>query len=155
MFNVLILLVVSAIAGYALRNFTRLRPILSKTTTLTVLVLLIVFGVNIGSNKEIISNLQYDGIKAVVIALFGVAGSVMVTSLYRFVQNRKGGARNEALYISSDGSVWHHSRSIGSNRTMDFRILSSAAPAISVNNPSGIIARYAPRLENGIQKLQF
>lgn len=94
MFNILILLAISAIVGYLLRNIKQLRPVINKSTTITVLALLFVFGMNIGSNKDIISNLHHDGLKAAVIALFGVAGSVGAASLYSsFLNKRKGGQK--------------------------------------------------------------
>ncbi len=92
MFNILIALIISVAAGYCLRRFDKLRGVLAISTTITVLVLLFVFGTSLGSNDTIISNLHRDGVKAVVIALAGVGGSIAATLIYRRIQG-KGGAR--------------------------------------------------------------
>lgn len=90
MFNILILLVLSAVAGYALRKYRRLRIIISYSTTVTILSLLFVFGMSIGSNESIIANLHNDGLKAAVIAVFGVAGSISASFLYRRFDRKEG-----------------------------------------------------------------
>ncbi len=51
------------------------------------------FGLSIGSNESILSNIHKDGLKAGAIALLGVAGSVVATSLCARFINRKGGAK--------------------------------------------------------------
>ena len=50
---------------------------LGKTATLTVWLLIFVFGISLGSNKEIVSDFGRLGITSVIAALMGVAGSVL------------------------------------------------------------------------------
>lgn len=93
MFKVLILLIVSAGAGYMLRRNSGLRKALSRTTPVTIFILLFIFGLSIGSNESILSNIHKDGVKAGAIALLGVAGSVAATTACVKLINRKGGAK--------------------------------------------------------------
>lgn len=93
MFKVLILLLLSAGVGYLLRHNSGLRKILSRTTPITIFLLLFIFGVSIGSNESILSNIHKDGIKAGAIALLGVAGSIVATTVCVKLINKKGGAK--------------------------------------------------------------
>ena len=93
MFKVLILLIVSAGAGYMLRRNSGLRKALSRTTPVTIFILLFIFGLSIGSNESILSNIHKDGVKAGAIALLGVAGSVAATTACVKLINRKGGEK--------------------------------------------------------------
>lgn len=65
---------------------------ISRTTAMTVIIMLFIFGMNIGSNKSIMLNLHRDGLKAALISLFAVVGSVCATSVYEYLQ-RKGGEK--------------------------------------------------------------
>ena len=65
MFNVLILLITSAGVGYMLRRNSGLRKTLSRTTPVTIFILLFMFGLSIGSNESILSNI-HKGISRVV-----------------------------------------------------------------------------------------
>ena len=93
MFKVLILLIASAGVGYMLRRNSGLRTALSHTTPVTIFILLFMFGMSIGSNESILSNIHKDGVKAGAIALLGVAGSVAATTACVKLTNRKGGAK--------------------------------------------------------------
>ncbi len=64
MFKVLILLITSAGVGYMLRHKSGLRKALSRTTPITIFILLFMFGLSIGSNESILSNIHKDGVKA-------------------------------------------------------------------------------------------
>lgn len=93
MFKVLILLLASAAVGYVLRRNSGLRKTLSLTTPITIFVLLFMFGLSIGSNESILSNIHKDGVKAGAIALLGVAGSIVATTACIKLTNRKGGKK--------------------------------------------------------------
>lgn len=73
---ILLILLLSVSIGIMLRKFRILRH-LGKTATLTVWLLIFVFGISLGSNKEIVSDFGRLGITAVIVALMGVAGSVL------------------------------------------------------------------------------
>ena len=93
MFKVLILLLASAAVGYVLRRNSGLWKTLSLTTPITIFVLLFMFGLSIGSNESILSNIHKDGVKAGAIALLGVAGSIAATTACIKLTNRKGGKK--------------------------------------------------------------
>ena len=93
MFKVLILLIVSAGVGYMLRRNSGLRKALSRTTSVTIFLLLFMFGLSIGSNESILSNIHKDGVKAGAIALLGVAGSIAATTACVKFIYRKGGVK--------------------------------------------------------------
>lgn len=66
------------------------------TSRYTILLLLFTFGMSIGSNKELLNNIMQLGWRAVVIALLGVAGSLVAASLFQQVwkeEAKKGGSR--------------------------------------------------------------
>lgn len=73
---VLLLLLISVSIGIMLRKYRIVRH-LGKTAALTVWLLIFVFGITLGSNKEIVSDFGHLGITAVIVALMGVAGSVL------------------------------------------------------------------------------
>ena len=90
MLTLLLILAISTAAGYLLRNVEFLQKNISRTTTATVVIMLFIFGVSIGSNESIMSNLHRDGLKAAVISIFAVAGSVLATTAFFYFQ-KKGG----------------------------------------------------------------
>ncbi len=77
-------------AGYLLRNWSFVAR-LERGVSLTVWALLFVFGVTIGSNRELIANFGRFGWQAAVIACLGVAGSFAVVFVVRRYFFRKGG----------------------------------------------------------------
>ncbi len=95
MFNILLLLLSGIVVGYVFRNAGCLKNI-DKSVSGTVLVMLFVFGVSIGTNSELINNLGRYGMHAAILALFGTAGSLLASYFaYRliFKKNKKGGKR--------------------------------------------------------------
>ena len=91
MLTLLLILAISTAAGYLLRNVEFLQKNISRTTTATVVIMLFIFGVSIGSNESIMSNLHRAGIKAAVISIFAVAGSALATTAFFYFQKKGGG----------------------------------------------------------------
>lgn len=91
MLTLLLILAISTAVGYLLRNVEFLQKNISRTTTATVVIMLFIFGVSIGSNESIMSNLHRDGIKAAVISIFAVAGSALATTAFFYFQKKGGG----------------------------------------------------------------
>lgn len=85
---ILLILLLSVSAGIMLRK-CRIVGHLGKTSTLTVWLLIFVFGISLGSNKEIVSDFGHFGITAVVVALMGVAGSVLAAWGLKSVIDKK------------------------------------------------------------------
>lgn len=76
--------------GYAFRRISFLHKV-ETTISLTVFFMLFVFGLNIGSNDELVGNLGKYGYQAFILAAFGVVGSLLASYLaYRFIF-KKGG----------------------------------------------------------------
>lgn len=73
---ILLILLISVFIGIMLRKYRVVRH-LGKTATLTVWLLIFVFGISLGSNQEIVSDFGRLGATAVFVALMGVAGSVI------------------------------------------------------------------------------
>lgn len=73
---VILILLTSILIGITLRKYRIVRH-LGKTATLTVWLLIFVFGISLGSNKEIVNDFGRLGLTAVIVALMGVAGSVL------------------------------------------------------------------------------
>lgn len=88
MFNVLILLSVGILIGYLMRNVGFLKHI-DKSISATVLVMLFVFGLTIGSDTQLVSNIGRFGAQAVVLALAGVTGSLVMSYLVYWLMFRK------------------------------------------------------------------
>lgn len=85
MFTVLFLLFIGIGIGYVFRRVTFLHQV-EKTVSYTVLLMLFVFGISIGSNDELVSNLDKFGYQAAFLAVLGTMGSLVGGYLaYRFL----------------------------------------------------------------------
>lgn len=95
MFNVLALLLLGIASGYDFRNAGLLKNI-DKGVSATVMLMLFVFGVTIGTNGELTRNLGRYGVHALILALFGTAGSLLASYFANKLTSRnskKGGRR--------------------------------------------------------------
>lgn len=88
--TIILILLISIAVGVMLRKVRMLHH-LGKTATWTVWMLIFVFGVSLGSNKEIVSDFGRMGVTALFVALMGVAGSVLAALGLRYImdKNRK------------------------------------------------------------------
>lgn len=78
---ILFLLVMSVCAGVLLRSVKALSCI-DRTASWTVWLLIFVFGISLGSNEAIVSDFGRFGLTALIVALAGVAGSVLTVKLF-------------------------------------------------------------------------
>lgn len=86
---VLLLLVVSVGVGMLLRRWRAIRHI-EQSATWTVWLLIFVFGISLGGNKEIVNDFARFGVSALVLALAGVAGSVLAAwCVTSYIDKRK------------------------------------------------------------------
>lgn len=81
------MLVLSIGAGVLLRKVRHLRY-LQYTSTWTVWALILVFGFTLGSNEAIVRDFLHFGLMAFVVALAGVAGSVLAAWVMQAVMER-------------------------------------------------------------------
>lgn len=89
---ILLILFLSVSAGTMLRKYRIVRHI-GKTSTWTVWMLIFVFGVSLGSNKEIVSDFGRFGMTAAIVGLMGVAGSVLAAWGLKRVSSIKSGKK--------------------------------------------------------------
>ena len=71
-------MLLGVLVGAGLRAKQRLVMLNDRLTTYAIYLLLLLLGISIGSNKTIVSNLPILGVKALVITLGAVAGSVLL-----------------------------------------------------------------------------
>lgn len=91
MLRILVVLFIGIAAGRLLRRSPYRRQ-LPHTTLATVVILLFVMGMEIGSDGQIVRNLPSLGGTALAIALAATAGSLVAARIaYRFLFGRKGG----------------------------------------------------------------
>lgn len=92
MFKVLILLASGIVLGYVLRR-TSLVKKAEKSISATVLLMLFVFGITIGGNSGLVNNLGKYGAQAAILAVAGVAGSVITSYIaYRMITKKRKGS---------------------------------------------------------------
>ncbi len=86
MWIILILLLAGTLAGFAFSGSKKVFSITDKATLYIIYALLFFMGLSVGSKPEIMKNLTEIGIKALMISLFAIAGSVFTAFfLYRFI----------------------------------------------------------------------
>lgn len=79
MFSIIGMMFTGIIVGYLFRRVEFLQKV-DMTTSLTIFLLLFVLGVSIGSNRLIVDNLGRFGWQAAVLAVLGVAGSLLASA---------------------------------------------------------------------------
>ena len=80
MFNILGMMLSGIVIGYFLRNISGVGKI-HKPIFITVILLLFMLGLSIGMNRLIIENLSSLGWQAMLLAIGGTAGSVLLSTL--------------------------------------------------------------------------
>lgn len=90
MYIILSLLLLSIGVGHLLRKVRFVRKV-EHGSRYTILILLFVFGVSIGSNRTLLGNIAHLGWYAVIIALLGVAGSIVAARLFLYIWKEKAG----------------------------------------------------------------
>lgn len=89
---IVVLMITGIVFGYLFRNNMKLKKT-ENTISLTILVLLFLFGVSIGGDKLIVCNLGYFGWQAGVLAFLGLLGSILASWLVGYFYFKKGGTR--------------------------------------------------------------
>lgn len=78
MLKVIIFLITGMLMGFILRRNARLISLADKLTTITIYLFLFVLGVSVGINEEIVQNLAQLGLQALILAVSGILGSVLL-----------------------------------------------------------------------------
>lgn len=89
MFSIILTMLAGVIIGHFLRHRDCSARV-ERTISLTILVLLFVLGLSVGSNRQIIANLVHLGWQAVVLATLSLIGSVLAAFLvYRVILGKR------------------------------------------------------------------
>ncbi|HUW05358.1 MAG TPA: LysO family transporter [Williamwhitmania sp.] len=78
MITVILIMLLGIVVGVWLRTKPKLVLLNDRLTTYAIYLLLLLLGISIGSNKTIVSNLPILGVKAFLITLGAVFGSVLL-----------------------------------------------------------------------------
>ena len=90
MIHIIAIMLFGVLIGYRFRE-SKYTQKTEKTISITIITMLFILGLSIGSNDAIINNLYTYGSQAIVLAFFSLLGSILVSGLiYRYLF-RKGG----------------------------------------------------------------
>ncbi|NLF43750.1 MAG: lysine exporter LysO family protein [Bacteroidales bacterium] len=91
MLTVVLIMCAGILAGYLLRSKKKLILLSEKLVTWAIFLLLFLLGIAIGANPQIMNNLHSLGLKALLITIGAVAGSITLAWLtYRlFFKNKE------------------------------------------------------------------
>ena len=90
MFKILIIIILGVGVGFALRQRFSIK-IVSKVIMILIYMLLLILGIVVGANETIVSNIGTIGVKAAVISIAAVVGSmIMAKILYHLLYKGKG-----------------------------------------------------------------
>ena len=81
MIIVLILMTAGIIIGWFLHTKVKILKLSSSLTNWAIYVLLFLLGLSVGTNDKIINNFAQIGFQSIVITIFAVAGSILVSWL--------------------------------------------------------------------------
>lgn len=93
MFTIISIMFIGIGIGYLMRNVQMLQKV-EKSASLTILLLLFVLGVSIGSNRLIVDNLgRFFGWQAAVLASLSITGSMLASLMVFHLFFKKGEKR--------------------------------------------------------------
>ncbi len=81
MLTVVLIMMAGIVLGYFLRIRKRLAAINDKFITYAIYLLLLLLGISIGSNKTIVANLPVLGVKALIVTIGAMVGSILLALL--------------------------------------------------------------------------
>lgn len=90
MFSIVGIMLTGVTIGYLFRNIPFLQ-LTEKTISYTILLLLFILGLSIGSNEHIIGNLAAFGWQAAILAVSATCGSILASWMVLKLFFRKGG----------------------------------------------------------------
>lgn len=79
MITVLVIMTVGIFIGWIFHNKKKFLKIIDKLTNWAIYLLLFLLGLSVGTNDKILKNLDQIGFQAILITLFAVLGSVLVS----------------------------------------------------------------------------
>ena len=79
MFGVMIVMLSGILIGYILRNIRAIPALVSKINIYIIFLLLVVMGLSVGSNPQVIQGLGTLGLLGIAISVVSIAGSVFLS----------------------------------------------------------------------------
>lgn len=79
MIPVLILMIAGTLIGWILHNKKSFLKITNELTNLAIYLLLFLLGLSVGTNDKILNNFHQIGFQAILITVFAVAGSILIS----------------------------------------------------------------------------
>lgn len=83
-------MLLGVLIGYLFRN-NKLTQKTEKTISITIIAMLFILGLSVGSNDGIVSNLYEYSSQAFVLALFGLGGSILFSGVVYKIFFKEGG----------------------------------------------------------------
>lgn len=92
MITVLAIMTAGIFLGWLLHHKKQFLKIVSYTTNWAIYLLLFLLGLSVGTNEEILDNFDKIGVQSIIITLFAVVGSILVSWLtyILFFKNNEG-----------------------------------------------------------------
>lgn len=90
MITVLLLMIAGIMLGWALHKKEKILKLTSKMTNWAIYMLLLLLGLSVGTNEKILNNFGLIGYQAILITVFAVSGSVLVSWLTYVLFFKKG-----------------------------------------------------------------
>ncbi len=81
MWLILIILLTGTLTGYLLRKIGKFNKTADRISTYIIYVLLFFMGLRVGSDHEVMDHFDVIGSQALIIALFAIAGSVVLSKI--------------------------------------------------------------------------
>ena len=89
MLALILLFILGAGAGILLRKRELLAPLVEKLTQLVVCALMVVLGISVGANPQVMQNLGNLGLQALALTVGAVTGSIVVVKGLYHITERK------------------------------------------------------------------
>ena len=80
MWSVILMMLAGVLVGFVFKKFKYI-GLVGKLISLTVFVMLFVLGVSIGANDDVVGNLGEVGLTALILAIAGIGGSILLSTL--------------------------------------------------------------------------
>ncbi|MCL2154532.1 MAG: LysO family transporter [Leptospirales bacterium] len=90
MIEILIIMFAGIVLGFILRKKKYIIMLFDKLTSLSIYLLLFLLGLSIGNNEIIINQFSQIGINAILLAISGISGSVILSYFaYKFLKKHE------------------------------------------------------------------
>ncbi|MCK4921089.1 MAG: LysO family transporter [Bacteroidales bacterium] len=81
MWIIIILMLIGVLAGFLFSGVKYFNVFSERATSYIIYFLLFFMGLSVGTNKEIMNNIQNIGFQALIITIFSIAGSIVLAAI--------------------------------------------------------------------------